>query len=818
MKARTGFPGFAAMPTASTSPAFVVLPRVSSQVFTSIAIRSKQGLKQIPGCSRSKREINAWSPLQALHCALPLCLRIAMGWIVLVVMVVLLALAVWSRRDELLHQKRGLEQRQLARERGSDRARLQYPQVDLSRCIGCGICVEACPEEDVLAILHGQAVVVHGARCVGHARCAQECPVGAIAVTLGDLSERDDIPVLNDLNESTHQPGLFLAGEVTGFALIRTAIAHGTAVASEVARRVRAREAEPAPEGVLDLLIVGAGPAGLACSLEALSQGISFTTLEQEQLGGTVARYPRRKLVMTQPAELPLHGPLTQTTYVKEELVDLWKDIVERLDLPIVTGQTVVGIERDPAGHLVVRTQSHVFAAQNVCMALGRRGTPRKLGVPGEELGKVAYGLLDAQSYRDSDILVVGGGDSAVEAAIGLAEQPGNRVTLSYRKHAFFRLKARNELRLAQMLEARRLQVVFNSQVERIEPQRVMLALEDGSQGGRLELVNDEVFVLAGGDPPFPLLKAAGVSFDAADRSSAPAVSERGTGLARALAFALLCAAAALGFALLFRDYYALPQTERAHHRWHALLRPAGGIGLAAGVLALASMLLNLAYLARRSQRVRFAWGSLQAWMTAHVATGLLALVLALVHSALRWSDSSGGHALLGLVALVVTGTIGRYLYSFVPRAANGRELALDEAKARIARLTGDLERTHREFGVRLRDEVLSLVASGHWTGSLWSRLRSLLGGQRALDRRLTELGVQGLASGLPADQVSDLVGLARRAYHAALAASHYEDLRALLSAWRYLHRWGALLVVLLVVLHVAIALRYASFLGGVKP
>jgi len=321
--------------------------------------------------------------------------------------------------------------------------------------------------------------------------------------------------------------------------------------------------------------------------------------------------------------------------------------------------------------------------------------------------------------------------------------------------------------------------------------------------------------VLAGGVAPFKLLQDSGVSFDAARRAPVEAVGERGTGLGRALLAAFLCAALALAWTVHFRAYYRLPLPERPAHELHRLLRPSGLAGLSAGALALLSMFFNLSYLARRSPRVSFGWGSLQAWMTAHVATGLLALVLAVVHSAMLPRHTVGGHALAGLVVLVITGAVGRYFYSFVPRAANGRELALDEARSELARLASAWDQTNRDFGERVRAEVQDLVARGHWTGSLATRIRALLGGQRALERRLGELAREGLAEGLPAGQVTELVALARRAYRASLAASHYEDLRGLLASWRYLHRWVALLVVLLVVLHVVAALRYAAVFSG---
>jgi hypothetical protein len=150
------------------------------------------------------------------------------------------------------------------------------------------------------------------------------------------------------------------------------------------------------------------------------------------------------------------------------------------------------------------------------------------------------------------------------------------------------------------------------------------------------------------------------------------------------LGVALGLALCVLAFVLLWRDYYGASVAARVDSPWHARLRSAGAVGLAFGLAAAGAMLANLAYLARRSLRVRFEWGSLRAWMTAHVTTGFLALVCALPHAGMAPRDSVGGHALIGLCVLVTTGAIGRYLYAFVPRAANGRELLLDEARARL--------------------------------------------------------------------------------------------------------------------------------------
>jgi thioredoxin reductase len=634
--------------------------------------------------------------------------------------------------------------------------------------------------------------------------------VGAIALTLGDIAQRNDIPVISDALEAEGQDGLFLAGEVTGYALVRTAIAHGTAVADEVARRTA-----QAPHGELDLVIVGAGPAGLACALQAKAHGLSFIVLEQEDLGGTVAKYPRRKLVMTQPVELPLYGRLSRTSYTKEELIELWRDVAQKHELPIRTGQIFVGLTRREDRAYVVATSTGAFVARNVCLALGRRGTPNKLGVPGEELSKVAYSLLDAHSFNDRRILVVGGGDSAIEAALGLAEQPGNEVTLSYRRDSFSRIKARNESRLMEALASGALTALMPSEVAAIDEGSVELRVGKDGSARTFSLPNDDVFVFAGGTPPFQLLERSGVSFDPALRKAAAPLAEQGTGLSRALTVALVLALVVLAWALSFRRYYAMPVAARADSHLHDWLRPAGALGLAFGVAAAALIACNLAYLVRRTAWFRFEWGSLRTWMTAHVVTGIGALLLAVAHSAMAPSATVGGHALAGLAVLVVTGAIGRYLYAFLPRATNGRELALEEVRAKLTAITSHWERENREFGERVRCELQRLVDAGQWQASFLRRWKALLASQRDLGGTLARLRADGLREGVARDQLGEMLALARQAHRTALAAAHYEDLRALLATWRYLHRWVALLMVLLVVLHVFVALRFASFAGG---
>ncbi|MBK7143004.1 MAG: NAD(P)-binding domain-containing protein [bacterium] len=390
-----------------------------------------------------------------------------------------------------------------ARAMGIDRPRAQYPMVDKSQCIGCGACVKACPEGDVLGVVWGVAEVINGERCVGHGYCEVACPVGALKVGLGDIKTRPDIPIMSSVNE-TSVPGLFIAGELGGLSLIRNAIGQGRMVVDEIARRI----GKPTKSDLYDVVIVGAGPAGISAALTAIQHNLSYLLLDEREIGGTILQYPRRKLVMTQPVELPLYGWLSQDEYSKEALVQTWQEITDRFHLNACSGHRVESV-RTVNSYFDIRTDQAQYTARFVVLAMGRRGTPRKMEVPGEDLPKVMYQLIDAQSYTNKHMLVVGGGDSAVEAAVGLAKQPGNTVTISYRKNSFFRVKKKNEDAIGKLLSSRGLTAMFDSQVLEVRPDSVLLQ----TKSGPIELLNDYIIVQIGGIPPFDMLKQMGIAF-----------------------------------------------------------------------------------------------------------------------------------------------------------------------------------------------------------------------------------------------------------------------------------------------------------------
>jgi hypothetical protein len=305
------------------------------------------------------------------------------------------------------------------------------------------------------------------------------------------------------------------------------------------------------------------------------------------------------------------------------------------------------------------------------------------------------------------------------------------------------------------------------------------------------------------------------VSFDPKLRPEEAPLLEQGTGLMRALAIAFVLSLCTLAFALVHADYYMLPLEARPAHASHELLRPGRSLGLWLGIASTGLIVVNLVYLLRRSQALRITWGSLRAWMTSHVATGILAVLFATLHAGMALRDSVGEHALWALVVLLATGAVGRYFYAWVPRAANGRELELEEVRVRLDRFAEEWDESQKGFVERVRAEIAALVDAQQWKSSFLGRVAALLGGRRGLRRTLASLSREGVEQGIARERVEETLHLARKAYAAALTAAHYEDVRAVLATWRYLHRWVAALMVALLAVHIAYALMYGSLLTG---
>jgi len=378
-----------------------------------------------------------------------------------------------------------------------------HPKISPNACIGTGACLRACPEGEILGVIDGRVQLVSPTKCIGHGACQAACPTDAIDLVFGTERRGVELPYIK-ANFETNVGGIYIAGELGGMGLIRNAITQGKQAVQYISQSLEHRDPE-----VYDVAIIGAGPAGLSATLQAEKNHLRYLTLEQDDVGGTILTYPRQKLVMTEPMDIPLYGKFKYREIRKEELLQLWSEIVRRSGIGIQTKEKLENVQRQN-GHFMVTSSKGQYLAKRVLLAIGRRGTPRKLGVPGERSTKVAYKLIEPEQYRQRAVLVVGGGDSAVEAAMALAEQPGTEVTLSYRRAMFSRIKEKNQARVEQAIAAGAVRVLYESNVLAIKPESVLLEW----RGQEQKLANDYVFIFAGGELPTKFLQKLGIQIE----------------------------------------------------------------------------------------------------------------------------------------------------------------------------------------------------------------------------------------------------------------------------------------------------------------
>ncbi|MEM7368073.1 MAG: NAD(P)-binding domain-containing protein [Bacteroidota bacterium] len=390
----------------------------------------------------------------------------------------------------------------IAKEEGLFEPVSLHPFVDLKTCIGSAACVTACPEKDILGIVDGKATVINASNCVGHGACFHACPVEAISLRIGTEKRGVDLPHVNQ-NYETNVRGIFIAGELGGMGLIKNSVEQGAQAINSMVKNKKSHK-----EGVIDVIIVGAGPAGISATLAAKKHGLSSITLEQDSLGGTVYTFPRAKIVMTAPMDLPLHGKVKLFETSKDELLQLWNKVISEHDLKIVENTKAENIIPQEDDTFKVKTNTgKEYICNNVLLAIGRRGTPRKLGCPGEDTQKVAYRLLEPERITNKKILVVGGGDSAIESALLLKDT--NEVILSYRKDKFSRLKPKNKTKILTAEEDKSIRIIYSSNLVSINEEDVLLKTAENDEG--VLIPNDLVYIFAGGELPTKFLQKAGV-------------------------------------------------------------------------------------------------------------------------------------------------------------------------------------------------------------------------------------------------------------------------------------------------------------------
>ena len=382
-----------------------------------------------------------------------------------------------------------------------------HPVVNAALCLGCATCVKACPEKNVLGVLAGKANLIDPTHCIGHGACKKACPFDAIELVFGTEKRGIDIPHVDE-SFQTNVPGIYIAGELGGMGLIRNAVTQGVQAVDSVCKIDGIKQGKGSND-LIDLVIVGAGPAGMGASLAAKDKNLDFVTLEQDSIGGTVSHYPRGKIVMTAPVVLPIIGKTRFKETTKEALMAFWEEIINKADLEIRDSERVESVAAESTG-FHVKTGKNEYHTRAILLAIGRRGTPRKLGVSGEEHSKVVYRLIDPAQYKNQHVLIVGGGDSALEAAVSISEEEGTTVSISYRSEAFSRAKEKNRNNIADAEKRGRLRVLMKSTVKHIEPEKVVINAEDDE----ISLDNDAIIVCAGGILPTGFLKDLGITVE----------------------------------------------------------------------------------------------------------------------------------------------------------------------------------------------------------------------------------------------------------------------------------------------------------------
>ncbi len=700
-------------------------------------------------------------------------------------------------------------------ERDQHHPRSLHPVVDTDVCIGSLSCLKACPEGDILGVVDHAARLVHADHCIGHGRCAAECPVGAIRLVFGTAERGVDLPEVDEFFESS-RPGVHVVGELGGMGLIKNAITQGLQAAERLGDVLRGSDRVVA--------VVGAGPAGLATALGLKARGVRYRLLEQDSVGGSIAHYPRRKVAMTEPVDLPLFGRFGKTTISKEDLLATWSKVIQKAGLAVESGVKVDAIEGQDGAFRVKTTKGPVEASK-VVLAIGRRGTPRKLGVPGEEAEKVLYGLKEPEQFEDQEVLVVGGGDAALEAAIQLATESSARVSLSYRNAELGRCREANRARFGELAAAGKVHAMMPSQVREIRPREA--ALDVG--GKPVKLRNDFVIVNIGGELPVEFLQKAGVEMrryhgeapgsprrgrdgrprpakmSAADRS----LQRRLVALRVLYLAAGLCVLAFLSWKAFVvwhgAEYYPLPRAARLASPLHVHLKPSSRWWHGVGIVATAVMLSNFLYAVRKRSPGLTRLGNIRGWLDFHVFVGLMSPLVIAFHAAFLANNVFASSTAWALVVVVATGLVGRYIYGVVP-AHGGRATEFADLAATFERLrawAGPELARRGGAGRSLLERATAPVKSGSLLAlfvrlpfeALAVRLRLRLLRRHFDDRaRFAELR-------------RALLRLSRLRWQLRF----YGSLKRLLRGWRVFHATLAVFLVLALAAHIAVSL-YLGF------
>ena len=595
--------------------------------------------------------------------------------------------------------------------------------------------------------------------------------------------------------------------------LIKNAMTQGV----QLSRHLGSQMTTTPMKKAVDVAIVGSGPAGLATALGLRAANLSFRVLEQQKFGGSVAQYPRQKIVMSERLNLPLVGEFGRSLISKEELLETFQDIAATANLQIEEGVKVTGIEGGDNRFILQTTKGPVYA-RKVVLATGRRGSPRKLGVPGEDLPKVAYGMLDADQYAGCSVLVVGGGDSALEAAIQLANDSDAKVAISYRGSAFGKTRQANREKLEALQRSRRVQVLLDSVVTSVQPDSVDLHMK----GRELSLPNDYVIACLGGELPTEFLKGCGVEMkrfhgeSLHDHAKGPARAAR-AGSARTekerkyRRFSMTLFGIGLviiaGLTLRGWHYYLLPAAARPTSPDHKLLKPSGLFGHWVGIVATGVMMLNYLYAMRKRWSRAKGWGDIRYWLGFHVFVGSLSPMVIAFHAAFQSNNLLATSTAASMLVLVSTGLMGRYLVRLVPMQ-DGKPIGIDDLKRQLEGLKAQLASLLR--GAEGDWDLDSLVESGPALagGGAFASLGALFPADTFYVARLVRKARKSLGGDA---RLADVARSLSAMMRVRTQIRFYGALRRYLAVWRVLHVGLSFFMVVLIVAHVGVSL-YLGF------
>ncbi len=681
-----------------------------------------------------------------------------------------------------------------------------HPVIDPDLCSGCLSCLKVCPEGDVLGVVEGKAVLINGTACIGHGKCALECPVDAIKLVFGTEERGMDLPELSDSFETT-RPGIFIAGELGGMGLIKNAITQGLQCGAAIGEQLKGQARTK--EDRVDVLIVGAGSAGISTALACKKAGLTFRLVEQESLGGTIAHYPRQKIVMSERVELPYFGKFGADLISKEQLLETWTAVCQKAGITVESDVKVSDIQGDN-NLFTVKTSKGDMLSRKVVLAIGRRGTPRKLGVPGENLDKVAYRLIDAEQYDGTKVLVVGGGDSALEAAMQIANETKAEVVVSCRMPEFGPCREANKQKVHAMAAEGRLKLAMSSNVREVTENSVVLSR--GEKQVRLQ--NDYVIACLGGELPTPWLQKMGIGLKRyhGEERGGSAKAARGSAVKgstdakqRRLSLILTIAGILITGTLFVAgaDYYPLDKAARAAHPLHKFLKPSGTWGHGVGIVATFFMMSNFIYSLRKRWSRLKGRGPIRGWLTFHQFVGLVSPIAIVFHAAFQSNNQLATATAISVSVVVLTGIIGRFIFGLVP-SEGGQTEGVGELKARW-------ERVKQRFATIMKDvsnpapveKLVKTVVAPADSTALGAELLNIP--SRTFSTAAMMRAVKPLFPN--EERYKDFKETFNKAQQLRRQVSFYGQIKRTMSVWRQLHVVLAVVLVVMIAAHIGVSL-----------